>query len=177
MSHEKQCFIPYSFSLFLSLFLNVLFLFLIPYSFPYSFIPLKNSAIDTSITGIVFADLQGRIFYANEAAIRMWRCTAPSDYINKFAGKFSQSPEKSLEVFNVAMAKGVWIGEIEGIRKDGTFNYLYLQANLVRNSQGIPVCLMYSFMDITEKKELQEQMHIKDIALSSSINGMAINGY
>ena len=138
---------------------------------------LKNSAIDTSITGIVFADLQGRIFYANEAAIRMWRCTAPSDYINKFAGKFSQSPEKSLEVFNVAMAKGVWIGEIEGIRKDGTFNYLYLQANLVRNSQGIPVCLMYSFMDITEKKELQEQMHIKDIALSSSINGMAINGY
>ncbi len=135
---------------------------------------LKNNAIDTSITGIVFADLKGKIFYANEAAVKMWRCTDPSDYINRSAEKFSLAKKNSLEVFKGAMSDGVWSGEIAGIRKDGTHNYLYLQANLVQNRQGIPVCLMYSFMDITEKKELLEQMRVKDIAIEKSITGIIL---
>lgn len=135
---------------------------------------LKCIAIDTSITGIMFTGMDGKIFYANEAAVRMWGYTDPSEYIGKFAAKFGQSWDQIVNVFYTAMATGSWIGEIGGVRKDGSKHYVYLQANLIRNKAGDPVCLMCSFMDITKQKELMEQMRIKDVAIEKSITGIIL---
>jgi PAS domain-containing protein len=51
---------------------------------------------------------------------------------------------------------------------------VHISASLVRNEKGEPICLMDSFVDITDRKRMEEELKIKDFAIASSINGIAI---
>ncbi|MBN2177810.1 MAG: PAS domain S-box protein, partial [Deltaproteobacteria bacterium] len=58
--------------------------------------------------------------------------------------------------------------------KDGSPITVLITASLVRNEKGEPICMMDSFVDITERKKMEEELRIKDSAIRSSINGIAI---
>jgi PAS domain S-box-containing protein len=135
---------------------------------------IKESAIASSIVGIGISDLEGNITYVNDAALRMWGATDASEVLGTSALDLAQSEEVALEVFQSILEKGSWSGEVSGYRKDGSPITLHLSANLVRNAQGEPVCMMDSFVDISDRKRIEEELKIKDFAISSSINGIAI---
>jgi PAS domain S-box-containing protein len=135
---------------------------------------IKDRAIASSIQGIGIGDLEGRIIYVNDAALRMWGAADASEVLGRSALEFAQSQEEAIKVMLTVLEKGRWEGEIAGRRKDGTPIIVHLSANIVYNEKGKPVCTMDSFIDITDRKKMEEELRIKDFAIASSIDPIMI---
>jgi len=135
---------------------------------------VKESAIASSINGIGISDLVGNITYVNDAALKMWGADDASEVIGGSALNLAQSEEEAVKIYQSILETGSWSGEVSGFKKDGSPITVHLSASLVRNDDGEPICIMDSFVDITERKRMEEEMRVKDFAISSSINGIAI---
>jgi PAS domain S-box-containing protein len=119
---------------------------------------LKEQAIASSINAIAFGDLTGRITYVNEAFLRLWGGDDASDAIGRTVFTFAQSEQDIERILRDVFAQGDWQGEFMGKAKDGHAMPIQLSANLVTDEQGLPLCLMCSFVDITEKNQAQEAL-------------------
>ncbi|HQQ16139.1 MAG TPA: PAS domain-containing protein, partial [Deltaproteobacteria bacterium] len=135
---------------------------------------IKEFAIASSINGIAIGNLEGVITYVNRAAVKMWGGTNPAEIIGKPVTVFAESEREALDIMETVLARGDWAGEVNGRRKDGSPVTVLLSASLVRNESNEPVCMMCSFVDITDRKKMEEEMRVKESALASSINGIVI---
>jgi PAS domain S-box-containing protein len=135
---------------------------------------IKDRAIASSIQGIGIGDLEGNIIYVNNAALRMWGASEPSEVLGRSALEFAKNHEEAVMVLDTILKKGIWEGEIAGWRKDGSPIIVHLAANIVYKDNGDPLCIMDSFIDITDRKKMEEDLRIKDFAIASSIHGIGI---
>jgi len=135
---------------------------------------IKDRAIASSIQGIGIGDLEGNIIYVNDAALRMWGAKDPSEVLGRSSLEFARSHDEAIAVMHEVLEKGSWEGEIAGKRKDGSPIIVLLSANIVYNDAGEPICTMDSFIDITDRKKIEEELRVKDLAVASSIHGIGI---
>jgi len=135
---------------------------------------IKDFAIASSIYGIGIGDLEGNVTYVNDAALRMWGADDPSEILGRASLKLGSEKDQAKEILFQILEKGNWEGEIEGFRKDGSPATIHMAANIVYNEKGEPICTMDSFIDITDRKKIEEELRIKDFAVSSSIQGIVI---
>jgi PAS domain S-box-containing protein len=135
---------------------------------------IKDRAIASSIQGIGIGDLEGRIVYINDAAVRMWGAASASEVIGRSSLEFAKSQEQAIRVMLHVLENGSWEGEIEGKRKDGSPIFVHLSANIVYNDDGEPICTMDSFVDITDRKKMEAELRIKEFAIASSVQGIGI---
>ena len=141
---------------------------------------IKDNAIASSINGIGIADLNGNVTYANRAFLKMFGYEDESAILHKPIEVFAHGDEEALGLIRevkLALSKeGVWIGETRPKRRDGTIFDAQITANVVTDRYGRPICLMTSFLDITERKQVERDLKIKDNAIASAINAIAIFG-
>ncbi|MBD3609343.1 MAG: PAS domain-containing protein, partial [Gammaproteobacteria bacterium] len=116
---------------------------------------IKSAAIETSHGGIVMADLNGVIFYVNKSIVSMWRYDSIDELINRPVTDFWLSTEKAQSTINNIMNEGSCSTEMDARRKDGSVFTTHLSANITPDKEGYPLCLMASFIDITDQKETQ----------------------
>jgi PAS domain S-box-containing protein len=139
---------------------------------------VKNFAVASSLNGIGIADLSGNITYVNASFLRMFGYDDENEVLGKPIHVFSHDREEVnldiQEVWNSLHDKGGWSGEIIGRKRDGSQFHALLNASMVRDSSGIPLCLMASFFDITEMKRTKDELQLKDTAIASSSNAIAI---
>jgi PAS domain S-box-containing protein len=139
---------------------------------------VKNFAVASSLNGIGIADLSGNVTYVNASFLRMFGYDDENEVLGKPIHVFSHDREEVnldiQEVWNSLQDKGGWSGEITGRKRDGSQFQAILNASMVRDPSGIPICLMASFFDITEMKRTKEELQLKDTAIASSINAIAI---
>jgi len=135
---------------------------------------IKDRAIASSVQGIGIGDLEGRIVYINDAALRMWGAASASEVIGRSSLEFAKSQEQAIRVMLHVLENGSWEGEIEGKRKDGSPIFVHLSANIVYNDHGEPICTMDSFVDITDRKKMEAELRIKEFAIASSVQGIGI---
>ena len=119
---------------------------------------IKEFAIASSIDGIGIADLDGNITYVNEAFLRLWGGRDASEVLGKSALTFAQSQDEAGKIMEIVLTRGTWFGEIVAKKKNGTPIAVQLSANMVRNDGGQPVCLLCSFVDITERKIAEQKL-------------------
>ena len=135
---------------------------------------IKDRAIASSIHGIGIGDLEGNIIYVNDAALHMWGAESPEEVLGRSSLVFAKSHEEAIKVMLAVLENGSWEGEIEGRRKDGSPIFVHLSANIVYNDDGEPICTMDSFVDITDRKMMEEELRIKEFAIASSVHGIGI---
>ena len=135
---------------------------------------IRDRAIASSISGIALGDLEGNVMYVNEAALKIWGGDDASEILGRCAVEFAESEEEARQALDTLINKGWWSGEISGKRKDGSSIVVYLSANLVLDDNGKPICTMASFIDITERKRMEDELRLKEYAIQSSMNGIAI---
>lgn len=63
---------------------------------------------------------------------------------------------------------GSWVGELGALRKDGALFEVQLSASVVKDDDGIPLCMMASMVDITGHKEAERSLieytaHLREI--------------
>jgi len=119
---------------------------------------VKNNVIASSINAVAIADLEGNLAYVNHAFLRMWGYDDEKEVLGKNAVEFWQIAEEPVEVMQIAMYKGGWIGELAAKRKDGSSFNVQLSASVARDEAGKPICRLGSFVDITERKQMEEKL-------------------
>lgn len=139
---------------------------------------IKDMAISSSINGIGIADLRGTVTYVNRSFLSMFGYEEESEVLGKPLQVFSHNNPGAKgdlsTVLKCLQAEGGWSGEVVPLKKDKTGFSALLSATVVKDLRGIPLCLMASFIDITEMKKFREEIHLKDTAIASSNSPLAI---
>jgi PAS domain S-box-containing protein len=117
---------------------------------------VKAFAVTSSASGIAITDLDGIVTYVNLACLSMWDYEQEEEVLAKPAINFFADKNEFGVALKAVLKEGVWQGEAKARRSDGsTFDVLVL-ANLVADADGEPFCMMASFVDITERKKLEQ---------------------
>jgi PAS domain S-box-containing protein len=119
---------------------------------------IKESAIESSINAIAMSDLEGKLFYVNPAFVAMWRLPSADTAIGRSALEFWDKPEDAQTVIEALQVEGYWQGELRAQRHDGIFADLQLSANMVRDCMGNPLSMMASFIDISDRKRIEQEL-------------------
>jgi len=114
---------------------------------------IKDRAITSSINAIILADLKGNITYVNKSFLRIWGYAKDKDVLGKPMVQFWKMKGKYIEVMDVLIITGEWVGELTGIRKDHSTFQVQLSANMIRDKSTKPICIMGCFVDITKYKK------------------------
>ncbi|MHC4705472.1 MAG: ABC transporter substrate binding protein, partial [Planctomycetota bacterium] len=119
---------------------------------------VKNIAIESSINAIAFADVKGKLTDVNDAFLSMWRYRTKKRVLGKSVVKFWADESKAVQVSETVKSKGSWIGELTAKRRDGSTFDAEVSASLVKDEAGNPICMMASFIDITEQKTIKDAL-------------------
>lgn len=115
-------------------------------------IRIKESAIASTITAIAFADIEGKITYVNTSFLKMWGYQSESDVIGKSMAQFWKIKEEYKEVLENLRDKNEWVGEFTGVKRNHSTIQVHLSANMIRGEGNKHVCIIGSFIDITQYK-------------------------
>ncbi|MCP1661691.1 MAG: PAS domain S-box protein [Methanocalculus sp. MSAO_Arc1] len=135
---------------------------------------LKNAAIDSSINGIAIADTSGIITYVNPAFLSLWGYDDTDEVIGRSVLDFWVSEEEAEQVVLSIQQYGRWSGEMEGRRKDGSTMPLQLSGSIVRDAAGLPIALMGSFIDITERTAAEAALRQMEEEKTTVLDSMPV---
>jgi PAS domain S-box-containing protein len=135
---------------------------------------IKDSAIATSINAIAFADLEGNLTYTNNSFLKLWGYDDENGVLGKPAAEFWQIQDQAEAVEDALRDKGGWVGELVARRRDGSLFDVRLVATMITDNAGEPICMMGSFVDITECKRSKEEIEKLSSAVAQSIDGIAV---
>ena len=117
---------------------------------------VKDLAVTSAVTGIAIADLDGILTYVNLACLRMWNYEQEEEVLGKPAVNFFADKKESGVALRMVLKEGMWQGEGKARRSDGSTFDVQVLANLVTDADGEPFCMMASFVDITERRRLDQ---------------------
>ncbi len=119
---------------------------------------IKDIAIESSVNGMVITDMNGDITYVNDSYLNMWGYQNCDDVKGEPIVKFWNSKGKFVEVMDSLIKKGSWAGELIAEKKDGSTFFTHLSATTVKDNEDKPICMLASFLDITEKKNAEDKI-------------------
>jgi len=117
---------------------------------------VKDYAVTSAITGIAIADWNGNLTDVNLACLTMWDYEKEEEILGKHVSSFFANKSEAKTALREISEKGAWQGEARAIRKDGSTFDVQVLANLVTDVDDSPICMMASFVDITERKKLDQ---------------------
>ena len=119
----------------------------------------QASLLNQTSDAIIVASVDNRFTFWNEGAERLtgW----PAAEVLGQTGEMVFGPDARVQlkaVREAVLATGVWHGELPFRRKDGRTALLDLRVTLIRDAAGRPKARLSIATDITEKKQLEEQV-------------------
>ncbi|HEY3312210.1 MAG TPA: PAS domain S-box protein, partial [Anaerolineales bacterium] len=141
-------------------------------------VQLRNlsQAVVQSADSIVITDTEGRIEFVNP---QFEQTTGYS--LEEVLGKNprilksgEQSREFYQDLWETIKSGRIWRGELHNRRKDGSYFWEEASIAPVVDEDGTVSHYIASKRDITERKQLEQVMRIKDSAITSSINAIAL---
>ncbi|WP_114973513.1 EAL domain-containing protein [Rhodoferax ferrireducens] len=130
----------------------------------------KDAAMASSLNAIAIADLDGTVTYINRACADLWRLAHEDDARGHPLREYWNDPVALSPVLQALQHHGRWQGELLARRADGSKADLQLAANMVLNEAGQPLCMMASFVDVTERKKAEKK--INELAYFDPVTGL-----
>ncbi|ADQ13722.1 diguanylate cyclase [Halanaerobium hydrogeniformans] len=136
---------------------------------------IKNKAIENSLAGIAFSNMQGEIFYVNDSFLKLFGHKTPEEIYDAKITPLDLIPEtefdKIKKAIEITIEKGKWKGESKALKKSGEQIHIQISASLVKDDNGHEICMMASFEDITERKEQEINLKKQKDKLNFIIKG------
>jgi PAS domain S-box-containing protein len=137
---------------------------------------IKDHAISSSINAIAIMDLDFAITYVNNSLLMMMEYPDPREFSHKGLWEYVASSDGIDKIKDSLHRKGSWFGEIPLFKSNKTQFYVLLWINLVKNEQNSPVCIMASFIDITDRKQMEAVKRSALEQIEKNIEQFAILG-
>jgi PAS domain S-box-containing protein len=113
--------------------------------------------LDKAQDAILVRDLDHRITYWNNSAVRLFGWTAEEvdgrkarEFLYPNELEFDQAMQKLIE-------QGDWVGELSAVSKDGRELVVETRWTLVRDEKGVPKSVFCIETDVTERKQMHRQ--------------------
>jgi light-regulated signal transduction histidine kinase (bacteriophytochrome) len=90
------------------------------------------------------------------------------EVLGRSATEFWQTGDQAANVIEQLQKTGGWLGELEARRKDGSRLQVQVSASMITDPEGQVTGTMASFLDITERKRLEEELVTKAEELARS---------
>jgi PAS domain S-box-containing protein len=116
---------------------------------------VRDRAIESSINGIAFADLQGNLTYVNDSFLKMWGYENSEEVVGRPAVEFWERQEDSWKVIEALRGRGNWMGGLVAKKINGSLFDVHLSASMITDEDGKHAVMMGSFIDITEYKQAE----------------------
>jgi diguanylate cyclase (GGDEF)-like protein/PAS domain S-box-containing protein len=116
---------------------------------------IKDNAMASSSNAIAIVGLDGILTYVNPAFMRMWGYERDDQILGKNVNETWHNEALAREVIGILYSAGCWVNEIRSTRADGTPFDVRIIAEMVRDENGAPLCMMASFIDITDSKRAE----------------------
>ena len=117
---------------------------------------IRDIAMKTSLNGIAMADFDGRLTYVNDTFLKLWGYDRKEEALGRYAYEFWADKNEANKVTEAVKSAGQWTGELEAKRKDGSTFYAHLMTNIIKDTDGVPLCLSASFTDISERLDIEK---------------------
>jgi PAS domain S-box-containing protein len=121
----------------------------------YEDLRIKDSAIESAINAIAFCDPEQTLVYVNRSFLELWGYENIQEVKERPAKEFWKETDRFSEKIRALWKTGSWIGESVARRKDGSGFCAQISASMITDSDGKPVLTMESFIDISEKKQME----------------------
>jgi PAS domain S-box-containing protein len=119
---------------------------------------VNDQAIRNSVNGIAIADLSGNLTFVNDSFVRLWGYSKAEDVLGRQTSEFWENPEEANEVIREIGISGFFAGEMRCRRADNSMADLHLSASIITGSDGSPVAMFGSFIDITAQKKAEKEL-------------------
>lgn len=126
---------------------------------------VAHYALDSAMSGMLLADLHGRLTYVNAAFRDFFGYDKDENLLGRKLADFLRSPRDEDRIWDALERWGFFCDDLEGTRKDGTNYVLQLVAHRVCSPVGEPLCLMGSFLNVTEKRLAEEALQESEARL------------
>ena len=137
---------------------------------------IKDHAISSSINAIAILDLEFNITYVNQSLLRLMDYHHEKEFIGKNTANFVGSDQQYENVRNAIRTEGSWFGEMVMQKYDKSPFYVLLWMNMVKDDAGTPICIMASFIDITDRKQMEAAKRKALEQIEKNIEQFAILG-
>ena len=119
-----------------------------------------RAALNSAASGVIITGQKGRIKYANPAFLRMFEYESLKEVTEKYAAELFayQGRRRFIDIESVIDKSK---GETEifpAVRKDGTIFHVEVSTSSITDTEGHDVGRMASFVDITERKQMEEAL-------------------
>lgn len=115
------------------------------------YLTLLSKAVDCSINAIGITDLESKLIYVNESAVKLWRFNNKQEMLGRFLPEFWEG-ERIRHTIEELHCKGFSAGQDLAKRKDNSVFNVEYSANLIRDENGDPLAMFAAFVDITKRK-------------------------
>ena len=119
-------------------------------------------AVENAFDGICMMDMQGRVVYANRAALAMFRYGRKEAHGLRL-GKFAAHPGKVPEILKTIKATGRLNSTRIGLRKSGEKFPVLITASLVRDNAGRKTGILVIFRDLTGDREAERKLRVGNV--------------
>jgi len=139
---------------------------------------LKSKVLDESVNAIAIIDLTWDLIYVNKSFLKFWHYNNFKEVIGQNALKFGGDKERSRTILSKIVATGYSIGEHRFKTREGNIFLGQMSGTLIKNSQNEPICILLEFVDVTERKLIEQKLmeseeKFRNIA-SQSLMGIGI---
>jgi len=133
---------------------------------------VKDSAIASAISGIAITDIGGKLIYVNDACVEMWGYDSADEIVGRSLPEFWEG-DGVYRTVQELHEKGAYIGEDTGKRRDGSLFHVQLSASMIVDDAGQPLYMFGSFVDISERKETEEELRLANLHLMDAYQEIA----
>lgn len=135
-------------------------------------------AFDNIHDGIVLTDLSGAIIDWNPGAEHMFGWEH-SDIIGKTIRTLycSTTTVALPKIFRQVLVEGRWAGEVNFVRSDGSQGVCDTVIVPLRDEQNTTVAILGTHHDVTDRKQIEVALKLRDRAIAASNNGIVITDH
>jgi PAS domain S-box-containing protein len=119
---------------------------------------IMSGAMASSINGVAMADMEAAINYANRSFLDMWGYDSLEEVLGRKIMEFWEKGEAATALFKEVRSGMTRTGVLAAKRRDGSLFDAHLSARVVVDDYDGALCMIGSFVDITEQRRMEKTL-------------------